>query len=179
MPRSGFADRTSERLVLRGVTLDDVPLIVQWKSDPLVKAMALDPATVIDEDGQRRDVERAISSADEIYGIICLKGSGQPIGYVRANFMDDAHEMVWLRFALGSHRGQGHMREALRAFIGQLFENGVNRIEGEVYATNERSLALMEKLGFKIEGKKRQAHFDGTGYVDVCVYGLLRKEWQP
>lgn len=139
--------------------------------------MALGPLTVIDSEEQLRDVERVLSSDDEVYGIICLREQGQPIGYIRTNYMDDEKKIVWLRFALGSHRGYGYMKESLGAFIGHLFQSGIDRIEAEVYESNERSRQLMEGIGFSIEGRKRDAHFDGKKYIDVFVYGLLRNEW--
>ena len=167
----------SKRLIVRSVTPDDVPLIVQWKSDPLVQSMALGPSTVIDPEGQRQDVERALSSDDETYCIICLRDQEQPIGYIRTNFMDDEKKIVWLRFALGSHRGQGFMKESLRSYLGQLFNSGIDRIEAEVYDSNLPIKHLMESIGFVAEGRKRDAHFDGKRYIDVVVYGLLRNEW--
>jgi ribosomal-protein-alanine N-acetyltransferase len=174
-----FPVTISQRLLLRPVCLDDVPLIVKWKSDPLVQSMALGPSKVIDPVGQQNDIERAISSVDETYCVICLKDQEQPIGYIRTNFMDDEKKIVWLRFALGTHRGEGYMKESLTAFIGQLFHDGVHRIEAEVYNSNAPSKHLMESIGFVTEGRKRDAHHDGKKYVDVLVYGLLRNEWMP
>jgi [ribosomal protein S5]-alanine N-acetyltransferase len=139
--------------------------------------MALGPLTVIDPEDQRHDVERALSSDDEDYRIVCLRENEQSIGYIRANFMDEEKKIVWLRFALGSHRGCGYMKEALILFIGDSFKSGIDRIEAEVYETNERSRRLLECIGFIAEGSKRDAHHDGKRYVDVIVYGLLRKEW--
>ena len=167
----------TERLILRSVTTGDVPLIVQWKSDPIVHSMALEPSTVIDHKGQQEDVEQALSSDDDIYCIICLKEQGQPIGYIRTNFMDEEKKIIWLRFALGSHRGCGYMKESLVAFITCIFDMGADRIEAEVYDSNEPSKHLMESIGFITEGRKRDAHHDGKQYVDMIVYGLLRKEW--
>jgi [ribosomal protein S5]-alanine N-acetyltransferase len=169
---------TSDRVLLRAVRLEDVPLIVQWKSDPLVRSMALGPLTVVDPEGQRHDVERALSSDDETYCIVCLREQERPIGYIRTNFMDDEKKIVWLRFALGSHRGQGYMKESLRSCLGHQFDSGIDRIEAEVYDSNHPSMHLMESIGFVAEGRKRDAHHDGKKYVDVIVYGLLRKEWK-
>ncbi|MBI4727616.1 GNAT family N-acetyltransferase [candidate division TA06 bacterium] len=70
----------SDRILLRQVCVEDAPLIVQWKSDPLVKTMALGPSTQVNVEGQRRDIERAVLSEDQIYCIICIKKDKQPIG---------------------------------------------------------------------------------------------------
>lgn len=152
-------------------------MIAQWKSDPLVKTMALGPSAQTDIEGQTRDIERAVSSEDQIYYIICLKDNKEPIGYIRADLTDDERKIAWLRFALGACREQGYMKESLTAFVGHLFNAGIVRLDAEAYQSNIRSQRLMEKLGFSVEGRKRAAHFNGRGYEDIMVYGLLKKEW--
>jgi RimJ/RimL family protein N-acetyltransferase len=87
--------------------------------------------------------------------------------------MDSAHRNAWLRFALGCARGRGYAREALRCVIEHLRHDRAHRVEAEVYAFNERSAALLNGLGFSVEGRKRDAHFDGKRYADVVVMGLL------
>ena len=54
----------------------------------------------------------------------------------------------------------------------------MHRIEAEVYEFNERSLGLLESLGFKREGRKSEAHFDSERYVDVVILGLLKEDFQ-
>lgn len=168
----------SDCVMLRSICAEDAPLIVQWKSDPLVKTMALGPSVKIDEEGQKTDIERAMASDDQIYYVICLKKDEQPIGYIRVDLTDDERKIAWLRFALGTHRGQGYMKESLAVFISRLFTNGIMRIDAEVYQSNIRSQSLMEKIGFSVEGRRREAHFNGQSYEDILVFGLLKREWK-
>ncbi|MBI4727617.1 GNAT family N-acetyltransferase [candidate division TA06 bacterium] len=69
------------------------------------------------------------------------------------------------------------MKESLVAFISHLFANGLLRIDAEVYQSNIRSQGLMGKIGFSVEGRKREAHFNGQNYEEIMVYGILKKEW--
>jgi [ribosomal protein S5]-alanine N-acetyltransferase len=170
-------DILSSRVLLRSICAEDALLVVQWKSDPLVKTMALSHSTKIDIEGQKRDIESSISSEDQIYYVICLNKEKEPIGYIRVDLTDDERKYAWLRFALGTHRGQGYMKESLTVFISHLFANGIMRIDAEVYQSNIRSQRLLEKMGFTTEGRRREAHFNGQGYEDIVVYGLLKKEW--
>lgn len=81
-----------------------------------------------------------------------------------------------------AHRywGKGIMTEALVAMIEFGFtEMGLNRIEADVTVGNDRSAALLQKLGFIEEGVLRQrGHWRGA-YVDLRFFGLLRADWQP
>ncbi|MCK4395426.1 GNAT family N-acetyltransferase [candidate division WOR-3 bacterium] len=164
------------KVYLREVQLSDVSLIVEWKNDALIQKMALDPDVKISFENQERDVKKAIECDKEFYLIIVVKETEQPIGYIRIDWMDNAREYAWLRFALGEKRGQGYAKDALRNFLDFLFTEGTHRVEAEVYEFNTVSLGLLESLGFKKEGLKRKAHFDGARYVDVWVLGLLEEE---
>ena len=64
-----------------------------------------------------------------------------------------------------------------RRFIRQGFDYpfvqlGLKRISATVAQSNQRSLELMFRLGFKLEGRKRQAREDG----DELLFGMLRQE---
>ncbi len=61
---------------------------------------------------------------------------------------------------------------------GRILTGEVHRVEAEVYEFNEASLHLLTSLGFKREGVKRQAHFDGEAYCDIVVMGLLAKDFE-
>ena len=53
----------------------------------------------------------------------------------------------------------------------------LNRLSATVLATNERSLNIFKKLGFKEEGRLRKAVYQNGDYTDLIVLGLLKEEW--
>lgn len=163
----------SKRIYLRKVRVSDAPVIVKWKKDPLVKRMALSPDVKISLKNQKGDVKRALKSKSELYCIIVLKEIDKPIGYIRINWFGYKHCFTWLRFALGEERGKGYAKEALRCFLNFPFKKGTHRVDAEVYEFNHASIYLLKSLGFKKEGVRREAHFDGKRFVDVLVFGLL------
>lgn len=113
----------------------------------------------------------------EVYLIIALKESDRPVGCVRINWMDAFHRFAWLRFAMGEERGKGYCKDALQSLIAKLFSQGIHRIEAEAYEFNTTSIGLLESMGFKPEGLKRNAHFDGKDYADIVVLGLLQEDF--
>lgn len=125
--------------------------------------MVLGSEVQITLENQKKDVKEAIRSDKELYLIIVIKKTDQAIGYVRINWLDETKCFAWLRFALGEARGKGYAKDALRAFLTHLFAGGMHRMEEEVYEFNSPpSLGLLESLGFKREGRKREAHLDAN-----------------
>jgi RimJ/RimL family protein N-acetyltransferase len=167
-----------DKVYLRPVRMEDVPLIVKWKGDPLIQRMALGSEVQITLENQGEDVKEAIQSDKKLYLIIVIEKTDQAIGYVRINWIDETKRFAWLGFALGEQRGRGYAKDALRALLAHLFAGGVHRVEAEAYEFNERSLGLLESLGFKREGIKREAHLDGERYANIVVLGLLKEEFR-
>lgn len=56
----------------------------------------------------------------------------------------------------------------------------IERIELEVFASNHAGLALYKKMGFVLEGRRRQAFRQPDGrYDDSLIMSLLREDvWQ-
>lgn len=53
----------------------------------------------------------------------------------------------------------------------------LNRIEMQCGAENRASRRVAERLGFSLEGIRRESHWITDRFVDHAVYGLLRREW--
>jgi ribosomal-protein-alanine N-acetyltransferase len=78
-----------------------------------------------------------------------------------------------------SHWRQGIMTEALSAIIDYGFgEMELNRLEAVVMPENTASIKMLEKLGFRKEGLLAEYEQWGSkGFVDLCMYAMLRKVW--
>ncbi|MDM5339946.1 GNAT family protein [Fictibacillus enclensis] len=167
-----------ERLCIRDIKSSDAGVIAHWKSDPLFRKMSTGSMTIINEGNQRQDIEKSLVLPNETYVMVLEKKSRKPVGYVRFNWMGSIQRFGWLRFGLGEERGKGYMREALKGIFHHLFQEETHRIDAEVYEYNERSLHLLDTLGFKREGIRRLAHYDEEHYYDIHVLGLLKSDWQ-
>jgi ribosomal-protein-serine acetyltransferase len=64
--------------------------------------------------------------------------------------------------------------------LGFVFEDlGVNRVGLQAEVSNQRSRALAERLGFTLEGIRRQGWVNSDGEpVDMAAYSLLASEWR-
>lgn len=74
---------------------------------------------------------------------------------------------------------QGIMTEALSAIIDFGFgEMELNRIEAVVMPENTASIIMLQKLGFRKEGLLEEYEKWGSkGFVDLCMFAMLRKDW--
>jgi RimJ/RimL family protein N-acetyltransferase len=73
---------------------------------------------------------------------------------------------------------QGLGFDVLQSLLRFGFEQlNLNRIYLRVFARNERAVHLYEKLGFRHEGRWRQAEFRNGQYQDMLWMSVLREEW--
>lgn len=108
------------------------------------------------------------------------KASGAVVGEVVLNDVDATARSANFRTLIGPEgRGRGLGTEAARLILGYGFEViGLHRIGLDVFALNPRAQRVYEKVGFVVEGVKRDAFaFDGS-YVDEIWMSILEDEWQ-
>lgn len=72
----------------------------------------------------------------------------------------------------------GCRQEATRLVVGHGFEQlGLHRIQLEAYGHNRRAVHVYEKVGFVLEGVRREAAWRDGVWVDEVVMALLDREW--
>jgi len=83
-------------------------------------------------------------------------------------------------YLVARHRqGEGIAGEALSALIDHLFRTEKRRrIYADTDPDNAASNHLLEKLGFTLEGRLREAWTTHIGRRDSLIWGLLADEWQ-
>ena len=89
------------------------------------------------------------------------------------------HHRAGIGFALRRRQwGQGLATEVIGALIGFAFETlGLQRLEADVDPDNHRSLATLERQGFRREGYLRERWHHMGDVRDTVLLGLLRREW--
>ncbi|MCL5996983.1 MAG: GNAT family N-acetyltransferase [Chloroflexi bacterium] len=75
-------------------------------------------------------------------------------------------------------RGQGFGSEALRLMLRYAFsELNLHRLEAIACEYNTRAIRFLERAGFSVEVRRRQALHRGSKRWDLLHMGLLREEW--
>jgi ribosomal-protein-alanine N-acetyltransferase len=78
-----------------------------------------------------------------------------------------------------ARQGRGLARAAARGALGYGFGVwGLHRVYATVVPANGPSVRLLESLGFRLEGRLREAFRAEGGYHDDLLYALLRREFE-
>jgi RimJ/RimL family protein N-acetyltransferase len=147
---------TSERLLIRPTTFDDIPYLQRWWNDPSV----MDPVGNID--GMQYDDDDMVDwyhryIAGQPYArhfVVCLrKPVEQPIGefYISC---DDRPADVSFSILIGETAlwGRGYACEAVQAYAGALFASRTcEEMRMDVRRDNSRAIAMGKCAGFEVE----------------------------
>ena len=78
-----------------------------------------------------------------------------------------------------SYQGKGYGTEAIEWITEWGFRHGnLHRIEIGAFAWNEGAVRLYQRLGFVIEGRKREFAWHDGQYRDVVELAMLDREWR-
>lgn len=162
------------RLTLRPRTADDAEALYPAMSDAAVMAWWSRPPYV-----SLDDLHRDLSPADlaRRAWAITRTGSDRALGFVTAGEkrQGDVSEIGYLLDP--DAQGQGIAREAVSAVVAQLFAEGQRRVYADVDPDATPSIALLQRLGFTLEGRLRAEWHTHIGVRDSLIFGLLAAEW--
>jgi aminoglycoside 6'-N-acetyltransferase len=172
----------TSRLRLRRFRPDDAPALAAYRSDPAVARYQGWSAPVSPEAAAQL-VERFAAGDPGEPGwfqyAVELTSTGELIGDIGVRLHDNLMQAE-LGFTLSRpHQGRGYAAEAVTALLERLFaEQGLHRFSAECDARNTASARLLERVGFRLEGR-RPAHTWIKGeWTDDLLYGLLAADWE-
>ncbi|HCI30047.1 MAG TPA: GNAT family protein [Fervidobacterium sp.] len=120
--------------------------------------------------------ERRIIKAEPIY--LTFEHAGEEIGFVEFDLRVFNRNAYLTYYIVESFRGKGFGRAMLKKSIEYAFdEMNMHRLTAEVYEYNEKSVAILDSLGFSEEGRLKEAKFHNARFWDIIVYGILHDEW--
>ncbi len=170
------------------VERNHIPLFVKWLNDPEVTHF-LNWYLPLNLDGEEKWFSSLSSNQKELPFTIALKdqnaieGNGVasiPIGNcaIRVDWKNRVGN-VGIVIGEKEHWGKGYGTEAVQLLVDYGFGTlGMHRMELETFIFNDRAIKSYNKVGFKEEGRRRQAHFIDGEHFDVAFMGLLLDEWR-
>lgn len=175
MPGPTFLD--GETVTLRPVEASDVEFLQGLLNDPAVRR-GLDQSRPINE-AQETDFFESVICADGTVQLLLTAGD-ESVGLVSFDMLETDLRIAELGvFVAPDHQQQGYGTEATELFVGYGFDElGLEKIVARVFAFNDTSARLLERVGFTREGVLRKEAFVDGARQDVHRYGVLATEWE-
>jgi RimJ/RimL family protein N-acetyltransferase len=174
---------SGNRVKLRPVIRSDIAYFLKWFNDPEVTQYlgTYLPMTEMAEEKWLENMGKMASSLIILIIEIPVENGTIPIGNIGLSGINSKDHFATFGIAIGdkNYWNQGFGTEATRLMINYGFEQlNLHRISSNVISFNDRSIRMHLKVGFKEEGRERDAMFRNGKYHDHVAFGLLRAEWQ-
>lgn len=131
-------------------------------------------------EGFRHLRERAAAPTEALL-LICLVDGGEIAGYANLSqiFLGNFRSAYLGYAAFNPYSRKGYMTEGLRLVLREAFGPlGLHRVEANVQPGNDRSIALVERLGFRHEGYSPRYLKIGGRWRDHHRYAILAEEFR-
>jgi ribosomal-protein-alanine N-acetyltransferase len=175
-----FPMLTTDRLILRQVVTADAPDVFIFRSDPEVQKYNSEPMKEVSEAVHLIDgLHQGYQAQHSITWGITLRDEDRVLGLCSIHQWDRYHRRAEIGYDLAqSHWGRGIGTEAVRPIVQFGFrELEVHRLEAYTIIDNYASVRMLEKLGFQLEGVRREYSWEEDGmFHGSGIFGLLRHE---
>jgi [ribosomal protein S5]-alanine N-acetyltransferase len=158
----------SERLILRPFKQSDAKDLLEINYN---KVKNLNEA--------KKWIKNSITK-DSFYLAVVLKEENKVIGY------RELCHLKWWDFQAGEicahfnkkYWNKGYSTESGKALINYCFKKlKFHKVYADTDPDNKASQRVLQKLGFKLEGRIRDKRIVKGNWIDEMDYGLLRSEW--
>ncbi len=172
---------TGQGVYLRGATPEDAAVCAPWFNDEEVNRYLLvgrRPNTV---ENSRQFLARAMTSKRDIVFAIIERETGRHIGNTGLHRIDPIFRSAGFGIVIGVRDcwGRGYGTEATQLVTDYAFARlNLNRVELEVAAENPRARRIYERIGYRVEGTRRDAFYVEGRYLDAVIMAILRREWE-
>lgn len=137
--------------------------------------MMLEPGertTTVDQQLER--INRMLTQSNQT--ILVAEEDGELVGYISGMGGDYRRNWKTVHIVIGilqSYNGQGIGKRMFQALEEWAVQLGLHRLELTVMAHNQRGIALYQRMGFQVEGVKRDDLFVDGGYIDQYMIAKL------
>jgi len=169
---------TQAGLSLRLVEKKDLSTLLLLRNDPSTWSQLTDPLPITERD-QSIWMSSISLRTGRFYAVAC-NPTNSFIGLVRMDLHDPQNRNIRVGLdVLSGLRGRGYGFRIYGTILSYCFrELNVHRVWLQVVHTNKRAQRLYGKLGFREEGRMRDAVFRGGRYIDYVMMSILEDEYE-
>lgn len=171
-----------ERLALRALESEDLPLLQRWVNHPRVRRwlLVIRPMDLEAERAWLESHDRSTLPRSLHMGITRLEDDAL-IGTTGMHRIDWVNRNAETGTMIGDSTcwGRGYATESKQMLLRYAFDTlGMHRMESHVIEGNTASARHLERCGYRVEGRFRQRIYREGRFHDTIHYGLLATEWR-
>lgn len=179
--RTGTIPLETERLILRRTSNEDIDEFFFIELNPKLREY-LGPTKLGNNLIKNREYfdESKYENKDFYRWTIVKKEDNKVLGTIYLNIHDEKAKTAGIDYWIREDEwGHGYITEASKRILEFAFDTlDLNRIESCGAKDNPGTWKVMEKLGLKYEGTRKQAMFYYYGGIqDLVLYGLTKEEY--
>ncbi|MBK1812233.1 GNAT family N-acetyltransferase [Clostridium sp. YIM B02505] len=151
-----FKDIETERLLLKNISIDDRDFIFSEFSDGVVNRYLFDAEPLTEIEGADEIIDSYIQPEPRLQHrwVIIQKSDGSKIGTCGFHCWNQRESKVDVGYDLKeNYWGKGYMSEAMKEIIAFAIDKmKIKQINACIYIDNQKSIHLVENLGFTLSG---------------------------
>lgn len=169
------------RVYLRAFEIDDYKKLNEIRNKPEIMLYTGGNKFFISSEYDKKWVEDKIfNNKTQLYLVICLTENNELIGYlsiIEIDFQNRKAEWGGIIIA-PEFSGKGYATESANLMLAHAFnELDINRFWGYWLESNQASIRMSEKLGFKKEGLLRDFVYKNGKQNNVYIMSILKSEF--
>jgi ribosomal-protein-alanine N-acetyltransferase len=179
--------RTAKRIYIRRLELDDTESLLRLRLNNREYLQPFEPRfleTHFTYEGQKEGIIKGIEQWEKDLGYpfgIFLKENNQLIGRVNlSNVVRGAWQNCTIGYFIAKEmQRKGYMTEAVTLAVWFAFEEAnLHRVQAAVMPRNIGSIRVVEKVGFRYEGRSKHYLCINGVWKDHNIYALTKEDWE-
>jgi len=181
LPRRWFPEEIEgERVILRRHVPGNLAAFRRWYADPEVARLTrYQDAPMRPDEIERFFTARALGTDSMAMGIH-VRATNRLIGSCAFSQLDPGNGSVLFHITIGERDqwGRGYGTEATALMVDHAFGTlGLHRVALAVFEFNERAIRAYRRVGFRVEGRAREAIRREGRWWDEIQMSLLADDW--
>ena len=173
---------TGKRVYLRPLIPEDASgPYLSWFNDPEVNAENGHHYWPFSPQEAAAYIERIATVRDEVTFAVAAVDDDRHIGNVTLKRINPISQSAEFAIIIGDKSvwGKGYGKEIGRLVLDYAFDVlNLRRVHCATFETNVGMQKLALYLGMREEGRRRQAAFKSSRYLDIIEYGVLKAEYE-
>jgi RimJ/RimL family protein N-acetyltransferase len=169
-----------KKVYLSPWTAEDAEIFMTWVNDFKVTDGVMISANYYTLEKEKEHIENSTKKPDEMNFTIIDSQTDQPIGNCGISNIDKVNRRAELGILIGEEtsRGKGVGQETLGLLLDYCFNYlNLHSVCLSVLEDNIGAVKCYEKVGFKKQGREREAAYVNGEYRDALIMDILKSEF--